>query len=289
MGFNMKNLTAQMALAILIPLFLFTVIGCMKKPDHTPNYGPEVTIDEIQKVALDSIPPDPSKIKLGQYISIDVTQVIDTQAPVTLSQKLDSVTKYDAVKDPLYVLMTFQVKMNELSNTGQWLTSVQEYDMALEKDRNIPLGLSAQGRNPSAQMGSYSLKALKKAEASSPVRVTYHNLKREEGFIPVPPLVKSRPDCGGVQNCERGLRYLRLSFDKVIWENDEGTKTSYRVVYSPDIPTYIADWSNPDGIYPTNQFQFCAQTWLKIQNGEQNQVVPVRQCADMRDFQFGRD
>jgi hypothetical protein len=108
--------------------------------------------------------------------------------------------------------------------------------------------------------------------------------------MPVPVLVKSKPDCGGVKDCDKGLRYTKVTFDQVVWDSeDHGTRTKYTITYSPDIPTHIMDWSHPEGIYPTNQFQFCAQTWIEIDNGTQKQVVPVQQCANMRDFQFGHD
>jgi hypothetical protein len=120
--------------------------------------------------------------------------------------------------------------------------------------------------------------------------VTYHNLKREEGYTAVPLLVKNKSDCGGVKDCNKGLRFLRVSFDRVIWDSDDhGNKTTYHITYSPDIPTYIADWSHPEGMYPTNQLQFCVQSWVEVTSGNQTQVVPVQQCADMRDFQFGHD
>lgn len=280
----MKKILLLTAFAILVPLVLFGFLGCMKKPDHTPDYGPQVSFEDIQKTAADNVPPDPMTIKLGRYISIDVTQVIDTQSPMTLSQKLDTVTAYNDT--PTEIQWTFEVTMNELGTDGVWKKSIQNFDLVYEKN-NKQSQASTFESPAQTKMSSYSLKALQTSDTSSPVKVTYHNLKREDGFMPVPLLVKNRPDCGGVPNCDNGLRYIQISFDRVVWDSeDHGNKTHYTITYSPDIPAYVADWSHPDGIYLTNQIKFCAQTWIEIEGNGQKQVVPVQQCADMRDFHF---
>jgi hypothetical protein len=291
MGFGMKKIIWFSLLAILVPVLVFGFLGCMKKPDHTPNYGPEVTFTDIQKAAVNEVPPDPESMKAGQYVSLETTQVLDTQSPVTLAQRLDELTSRSTAEDEKQtglIKWLFTITLNELSPTGQWQQSVDK-DRQLSMEVASSTTVSPQNSTMSAKapIGIYSLKALQTSDEQAPVKITYHNLKREDGFLPVPILVKKKADCGGVKDCDRGLRFMRLSFDRVIWDSDDhGTKTTYRITYSPDIPTYIADWSNPEGIYPTNQYEFCAQTWIEVDNGTQKQVVPVQQCKDIRDFQF---
>lgn len=280
----MKKFAWLTMLAILLPVLLFGFIGCMKKPDHTPNYGPEVTWEDIQKAAINDMPPDPMQMKEGQYTSIDITQTIDVQMPMTLSQRLDRILK--RTDTTTEANLEFEVKLNELDASGTWKQSIDYPKLSILKDSAQSTVQNVQAK--SAKIGAMSLKALKATDQQTPVKVTYHNLEREDGFMPVPILVQNQPDCGGLKDCAKGLRYMRLSFDRVVWETDaKGTKTAYRITFSPDIPTYVADWNDPEGLAPSNQFQFCFQTWLEIQNGSQTQVVPVQQCADMRDFQHG--
>lgn len=281
----MKKFAWLTALAILLPVIVFGFLGCMKKPDHTPDFGPEVTWEDIQKTAVNDMPPDPLNMKEGQYTSIDVTQAIDTQVPITLSQRLDHVLKRTDTESE--ALLEFEVKSNELDASGTWKQSIDYPKLTMEKTTTTANSVD-KSQPQSSKIGAMSLKALKASDEEAPVKITYHNLKREDGFMPVPILVKNRPDCGGVKDCDRGLRFMRLSFDRVVWENDtKGTKTAYRITYSPDIPTYVSDWNDPEGLFPSNQFQFCYQTWMEFTSGSQTQVVPVQQCADMRDFQHG--
>ncbi len=277
-------------IAILAPVILFAFLGCMQKPDHTPDYGPQVAMEDIQKAVFDNVPPNPLGMKLDQYVSIDLTQVIDTRPPVTLSQKMDKIVAYDPTTNPSEIKWTFLVDTNELNENGVWQNSKQYYDLVYQKDSQKSLSFSQDIRATPSKMTAYTLKALAAEDATKPVKVTYHNLQREDGYMPVPLLVQNRPDCGGVKDCTKGLRFIRISFDRVIWDTEvHGTKTSFRVTHSPDIPTYLVGWGDPEGLSFSNQFQFCMQTWLELSEGQQKQVVPVQQCADMRDFQFGHD
>ncbi len=291
----MKKMMIYSILAIGLPLVIFGFVGCMKPPNLTPNYGPEATIESIQKAISSDAPMDPLSIKKNQYVSIDETQVIDTQVPTTISQRLDQVVAYEDKPDQ--VNLSFKVDMKELLH-GNWQQSTQTYSLAIGKDR-APTAISGAttanltlnqkiAKALSENKPALSIQSLKKLDAKSPLRVTYHNLKREQGLMPTPEIVKSHPNCGGVLKCDLGLRYLRVTFDRVVWDSDvHGTKTAYQIIYSPDIPTYIHDWDSMEELYMTNQYQTCAQVWLEIDNGGQKQTVPILQCAIMRDFQFG--
>ena len=287
----MKKVTLLTLIAILIPLIVFGFLGCMKKPDTTPNFGPEVSFADIQKVAVIDTPPDPETIKKGQYISLDVTQTIDQQPSITLSQRSDEVTLRDD-SDPTRIEWNFHVKMNELDSTQHWKSWEQDFPIAYSKAQVANLQVKTKSNMPGGRISAYSMKALSTDDQTQP-KVTYHNLSRIDGYLPVPSIVQSHPNCGGVRDCAKGLRYTKITFDRVVWDSDNhGNITTYSITYSPDIPTYIADWSDPSSeypsTYPSNQLQFCAQTWIDVENNGQTQSVPVQQCADIRDFQFGK-
>jgi hypothetical protein len=136
----------------------------------------------------------------------------------------------------------------------------------------------------------YSWAALKKKDqATDPnePKVTYYNLQKSSGTMPVPDLVKARTDCGGLAKCDT-IRYVAVSFDRVVWDNSgNGTKTSIQYVFSPDVPTYVYDWANTDVMFFTTQISECAQQWVaQVSNGS-TRYIPVRDCRDLLDFRFG--
>jgi hypothetical protein len=279
---------------LLITVAALGLTSCMKKPDHTPDYGPEVEFTEIQKAANFDMPIAPETIKKGQRVSIDVYQVIDVQSPTTLWQRSDEVS--DSTEDAGAYHWTFNVQLRERDEAGQWKVSEQPYGpFCWEKVEDNGACTSTQSQSfattssakPSKSFKAYTLEGMREMDVQKPYKVTYHNLKREDGFLPVPQVVSNRPDCGGVKNCSQGLRYVRISFDIVEWTSEtEGTRTNARFTYSSDIPTYIYDWV-PGRVYFTNMVENCQQTWVEIKDDTHTQVVPVRECMEIRDFQFG--
>lgn len=284
----MKRLISLSLMAALLPAAFFIFTGCMKKPETTRDYGPEASLDDIQKAISDDAPMDLNKLKAGQYVSIDETQVVNTQIPATIAQRVDEITGFADL--PTYVSLDFKVTWRDYVN-GAWKESTQPFTLAIGKGADVAATSSSkslQTLTTSRSAAQVSIQSLQKMDAAAPLKVTYHNLKREIGRVPVPEIVKSHPNCGGVENCAAGLRYLQVSFDRVIWESeDNGTKTTFKITYSQDIPPYIHDWDDTSTLYFTNQLQTCAQTWLTVSDGDQSQIVPVLQCLDVRDFKFG--
>jgi hypothetical protein len=261
----------------------------MKKPDHTPDYGPEVEFSEVEKASKVDMPIAPEMIKTGQYVSVDVYRVIDVQSPDTIWQRRDDVTAQ--TEEPGSFHWTFNVQLKERNSSNQWQISEVKYGpLCYEKVYKSGACSSAatQSYQPTKSIRSFTTQGIREMDAAQPYKITYHNLKREDGFLPVPQPVSNKPDCGGVKNCTQGLRFVRVSVDRVVWEDEnKGTKTSYSFTYSTDIPTYVYDWL-PGDVYPTNLIESCAQTWVEVKSDTQTQVVPVRECMEVTDFQFGK-
>lgn len=306
-------MTTSRLFAFLIWTNIF-FLGCMKKPDLKPDYGPEVAINQIQNAVSESSFSDPTLIYKDQYVSLDQIQVIDTQMPMTVYQRLDQVT--NRLEDSSYYYLSFHVHQNELESGGTFKESQQDYNnLVLAKPENsqtqtveinkAPVASEAITKSEAHISGLISglnndqvvtkqiyqpasVKAIKKMDNSSTVRITYHNLSKTTATIPVPSIVRQKPNCGGVKECDKGLRLYIVSFDRVVWNaDDHGIKTNYRFTYSPDIPTYVHDWDDMGGLYFTNQYETCMQTWLEVTQQSQTQVVPVRQCIGVSDFKFG--
>lgn len=306
MGLDMKIRYPFACLILTNVLFL----GCMKKPDLKPDYGPEVALDQIQKAVSDSSFSDPTTIYKDQYVSLDQIQVIDTQMPMTVYQRLDQVTNRQ--EDSSYYYLSFHVHQNELQSGGTFKESQQDFNnLVLAKPENSQTQTAEINKAPTISDSinksevqitgtnndqvvtkqiyqPASVGAIKKMDSNSSVRITYHNLSKTTATIPVPNIVRQKPNCGGVKECDKGLRLYIISFDRVVWDaDDHGIKTNYRFTYSPDIPTYVHDWDDMAGLYFTNQYETCMQTWLEVTQQGQTQVVPVRQCIGVSDFKFG--
>ncbi len=275
----MKKILLLTGLAILIPVLVFGFLGCMKKPENKPDYGPEVNLTAINKAVSESTPVAPLTVKKGQFVSIDFTQVIDTQGVTTLTQRSDEVT--GSVDSAEAVAWSFQVKLREFFPDDTSKLTTQNYNLSYQKNQKATATQTSSDASQVQKVSvPLSLNSLKKADAAAPVRVTYHNLTQESGVL------RDGVCIGSL--CRKGLRYLRVKFDRVVWQNEEtGMKTKFSIVYSPDVPTYISDWAIPEEMYLSNQVQFCTQTWIDVSSGDQKQSVPVKQCSEMRDFQFG--
>lgn len=298
----MKKVLFLTVLAIILPLFLFTFVGCMKNPEMTTDYGPETSIEDIQKSIGNDAPLELERIRAGQYVSIDETQVIDIQAPMTYYQRLDEVTSYS--QEEGITKLHFNITTNELLD-GKWKQTVQSnVPLFFRTENSLPATpllsplsrskLSAFQSNDGSQ--GLTLQSLRKMASTSKKKVTFHNFSKDMGVMPIPRSVAAKADCGGLptQICQSGLRFIRIKFDQVIWENETaGTKTALTFVYSPDIPNYIHSWDNmnpaDNELYFTNQIRYCQQRWVEIESGNGKQNVPVLACSEIRDFQFGKD
>lgn len=289
LGLNMTKLLSYILLAIFLPVLVFS--GCMKKPEPNKDFGPEVSLDEIQQAIGTDAPMDLNRLKAGQYVSLDETQVINTQIPTVISQRVDEITAF--ADHPTHVTLDFKVTLKELVN-GAWKESTQPFSLGIEKANSSASSLStASLKSKKNSAGNVSIQSLKKQDGESAYRVTYHNLTKVVSRMPVPETVKAHGNwCGSddlnTSPCPPTLGYLQVSFDRVIWDSDDNpTKTIFKITYSPDVPPYIHDWDNTNELYFTNQLQTCAQTWIEISDGTQTQTVPVLQCIVMRDFKFG--
>lgn len=305
----MKKFLFITFLAVIIPFIVFGFIGCVKAPSTVIDYGPENSAADVQDAVNDVVqnaaPTAPLSILKDQYIYVEHSQAIDVYSPTLISQRADTIT--DRTDTDTTFSLGIDIQLNELQPDGTMQFSRSHSDLnGLEKNPAPPsqaptvtsLSSSQTANNlPSIQqlttphlvtIQDYSLHSIKTQEENPDPKVTYHNLKRSSGIMPVPPLVKARTDCGGIANCNAGIRYVQLSFDRVVWDDSgNGTKTSIEYLFSPDIPTYVYDWANSDDLFFTTQLSECAQQWIAQTTNDTTRYIPVRDCRDLEDFRFG--
>lgn len=272
LGFRMnKKLLALTLLALLMPILFFGLVSCMKKPNHKADYGPEVAPNEVENAIKELGDPDPFSINKGEFSYHETTQALDTQAPMVVLQKAQTVTnKVENAHDYVFTLVT---EINEYIN-GSMHSSKEEANLSLEK--RVVNSLSSAAADNDApiyvKQGPVTFKSMIAKEDETKKRVTYHNLKKSPDFFPIPDAVRARPDCGGLADCGRSLRVMKISVDQVIWESDErGQKTSYEFITSPDVP------------YFSFELLSCAQSWIDYEG----RVLSVRQCQSVKDFKKG--
>ena len=250
----------------IIGATILTATSCMKKPDHTPNYGEEVANQKVLE-AIDEIGTvDPVTIKKCEFVSKDTYQSIESSVPQIIQQKALTVTEVQETTTAF--LFTIIKTIKKLEN-GTWKDPISE-TIKSELKKN-PQSLSLQKKililsntddNSIHPLGS----------TGTPGKYTYHNLKKEYIDYPIPSAVKDSSNCGGLARCDRPLRAIKVSFDRVYWETaDRGQKTSLQFIATPDAP------------YFASQLSGCAQSWIDYAG----RVVSVTECDEVKDFKFG--
>jgi hypothetical protein len=308
LGLGMKKIIIITFFAVIVPLLVFGFIGCVKAPSAKIDYGPEISAAEIQDAlseVLQAAPTNPLSIQKDQYIYVEHTQALDVYSPILISQRADTIT--DRALTETEFDLGIDIQLNELQNDGTMQFSRSHSDLQIPLNSSSAItATSFDGSSSSAKAASafawihalttpelvhiqdYSLRSIKAQEENPDPKVTYHNLQRNSGIMPVPDLVKARTDCGGIADCDRGIRYVEISFDRVVWSDENnGTKTSIDYIFSPDVPTYIYDWANSDDLFFTNQISECAQQWIPQTTNNTTRYIPVRDCRDLLDFHFG--
>lgn len=298
----MKKIATLTLIAILLPMLVFAFLGCVKKPDHVPNFGKQVTFDDVQsaikEAVVDFAPTEELLIKEGQFTYLEMVQNIDVQSPLLIMQRGDTVV--DLGSDAQFNKLDFVIELNERTASGSMNFSRFPSCLRVEKPTGQFFTCPDEPPSPSSHQASsneeikepiampdLSFVKILKNDLRPYEKITYHNLVKEYGTELYPDLVRQRPNCGGAANCETGMRYMKVQYDAILWDTeDHGIKTIMQYYFSPNVPTYIYDWANPGDIFPARIYRECVQQWVKVQNGDSTREVPVRQCRELKDFKF---
>ncbi len=264
----MKILMLLTIAAIAIPAFFFSLLGCMKTPEHKADYGQENLISEVND-ALNALgQPDPIAIKKGEFSYSVYAQSVDTGLPQVIMQTAKTVTDRSEDADNIY--LTVVDETNELKD-GVFKPSHEESHLVASKKPSSTAILAL----PTDTLIKVMAGWVTSFEAGKP-RVSYHRLTQEKTEFPVPDLVQARADCGGLKTdaglCSKYIPAVKVSFDKITWQSEtRGVKTHFQIIASPSVPFFSSD------------LQFCRQDWIDYQG----RVVPVNLCKEIKDFKFG--
>lgn len=248
-------MTKSLRAATLISLTVAMNFGCMKKPSHQADYGPEIEVSAVNQALTELVGSfvAPASIKVGEFHYSETTLSYNATPPEVIGQ--------------------FGITVAGIREESQKYVVTVRTEKSVYKDGKLVRDPLTEGEFCEPKPGTEGAcgTAVSATEAAPAQRITFHNLKKETIDYPVPGLVRFRVNCGGIPNCDT-IRARVVSYDKVVWDNQEsGTKRSYRIVASADTPYYSSVLSN------------CRQDWENIQG----QVIPVSICVDTKDFTFG--
>jgi hypothetical protein len=233
----MKKIIMLSVLAVAVPALFFVLAGCMKKPEHKPDYGPEVPVAEVAAAIGELQTVDPENIQVGEYVNYTVIQQLGTGNPVVAGQV--SYTLLSKVDEGDRYLFTFNERIEDRSFEPPRISDSPPIPLYLMKQTQALSIAGFQKLVPASEsfnILNYKLGTFRPmTEAAS--RFTYHKLQTETGFMPIPQAVKDSPNCGGLARCDRDLRTQTVAYDEVEWVSESlGNRTSFRITISPDVP-----------------------------------------------------
>jgi hypothetical protein len=262
--------------------------------------GPAVPADQVQKAILEAWGnADFNSTRLNEFLYVEQDQKISTLDPKVVYKEATQVIVRTENTDTIDY--KFLVRSTALENGSFKPTTSFENDISIAKTSPSLTATPA----PAEQKAAFpnSLETLQNSMANGSVGlrsggtqsqflgvltvqnmliacvkdtgwdVSCHNLQISEGRRAPPTGVSSKPDCGGVPNCE--IRYKKISFDLVVNLTDEATNTThpekvnYELVFSPDVPylSRLVDFCYL-GMVPTASQKIIVKVCNKVQNFE---------------------
>jgi hypothetical protein len=249
----------------------------MKNPDFTQNFGDETSVEDINAALQDdSNSISPYMIKQGEFSYIEQSRYIETQQPVVILQRGDTVTL--KTEDTTNFYFTVVSELVELINNEMKPSRTEQVVPLSKKGQHAANTVDSMIASLSSpQMSAQSVHKMDTTtDPTAPVKTTYHNFVKDQTTFMVPALVKKRANCGGLAEdiCNNGIPANRIRFDKVDWDaNGVGNKMSVEVLYSKNVP------------YFSSQLQSCLSTSIPVAD----QRVKITQCSTIVDFTFGHD
>ncbi|MGZ3795592.1 MAG: hypothetical protein ACXVB1_04470 [Pseudobdellovibrionaceae bacterium] len=289
--------------SILLFLALLAGTSCLKPPSLSDDNGPAVPADQVQKALLEAWDhADFNSIRLNEFLYIEQDQKIATLDPKVVYKEATQVIARTENTDTIGY--KFLIRSQAMENGSfKPVTS-------FENDISVPKTTSALAETPvvTEEKASFpnSLETLQKSLANGSVGlraggtqsqflgvltlrnmlnaciksadwdVSCHNLQTSEGTRPAPTGVASKPDCGGIPNCE--IHYKKVAFDLVVNLVDEKTNTThpekvnYELTFSPDVP------------YLSRLLEFCYLGMVPTAT----QKVIVKICNKVQSFEPGQ-
>jgi hypothetical protein len=291
---------------ILLAMVILATTSCMKAPSQTEDLGPQAQALEVQSAIQDAWGSvDPATIRKDEFMSIEQNQKISTLDPhIVYKESTQVLDRQVGDEDITYSLLLRSTSMDQTGNFKPVTSTNQEI---VVKKSSATANMVATSRSSPALPGT--LEALQKSMTDGRVGlfqsddddkvherflglqtvlsmydacvktpswdVSCHNLSVTQGWSFPPVGIASKPNCGGIPNCQ--ISYKKISFDLVVnLPTDDGKDTHQeKVIYdftvSPDVP------------YLSRLTEFCYQG-LVIASGQR---ILVKICNSVQNYEEG--
>lgn len=216
-------------LALMAPVLLFSLASCRSNDMGEPvDYGPPVQWSAIGDALVASIADsDPVNTKLGAFVHFATTQTIaGGQVTTVISDTGQTLVKKERLDTETEVFTIVQHKITYTQDQPQKVSTQIELPFYSPESVSPLMAVEPFLR----KLASDQVSA--KSEAQSPV--TFHRLITENYEGPPPYAIQQAPDCLGIPNCR--IRYRKVSFDQVLWDDPMGDRIHFDIVVSPDVP-----------------------------------------------------
>lgn len=264
--------------AFFLTLFLALASCDLDDGPVAPDYGPEVSVEEIYR-AIENLyrDSDPLQTKVGAFVHFRTTDTIaggqlifhaaDTGHTVVRRVESECITTFHIVEKRY---------THKQDGTSDLLT----------RELELPFQTSSSGSCASTDAVTPKALPTLKLTSDEPVRVTFHYLREWETRGPAPEAVRARPqgnpNCLGIPNCE--LTYRHVSFDLVYWDSPHGSLTRLEYVTSPDIPQISGFNMAPIFFYIPGLFKSCLTQMMPLGDGDLETLVT--ECQEVVDFTY---
>lgn len=267
MGLCLKTnwlwMITHFVLSLSIPFFISITLGCIKQPElTTPMLGEESSFEELDQIideALENL--NPYSIRQGQRVLREQFMTVELPPRQKMGLQLTTVTQVKLFSDVFFILYQDEIQ-NFFDEEPVWL--VEEVitlppvscanDVAKSNAINlnfpiIPLRQKTKARLKNQSINLSLLKKLqmqktqlqkKEATAMSEqpiIRISLHNLSSQKTMWPIPDFIQSRPQCGGVPNCQ--MPATEISYRLALWTSDtEYESFDSKLIVSTDAPYF---------------------------------------------------
>lgn len=291
----------QFYLSIVLLLFVMGGISCMKRPELTADFGPEVSDQSFEQALGQIETPSPYTIQPNEYSYATRETWVEGRPYLVNPRWAFTVTAKTEETDDYVISFVHELRETQPDGTEKVSSTKADGRLAKQQGTASPETVAPTANSPNEQtlreslahpnpiggknfrvnMNPYSVFSHTIHVLEDVPRVTRHNLKFSKGTFPIPDFTTQRSDCGGLgaDKCKGQLTAYYMSFDQVNWDENGGQKYSLLRVFSPDVP-FFASTMAPD--FP-GVIQACVSTTLS----EQGQPVDITQCDEIKDFTFG--
>jgi len=260
--------------ALMIPLILLNVMGCLKAKEEKADLGPEASMDQLEVALMNAVSGRSlASTSVGDFASYSIVRRLESEE-ATINMGSSRVEVVAEVPGTGWAAgtTTFKLRVDDYTrnNSNGYDHKAMQGDLVLKTGPILPAFLGS---------SEHYTAATAQARAAKPTKATFHNLSTSKETVEAPKAVQAKPGCGGLSPCE--LQVNIVQFDLVTWFDDDSyQKIAFDLAFNnktPFLPYGDAYVDQPLGHLITK----CLATLVPVDG----RTVYVRDCLSLEDFQ----